>query len=106
MEILTGLIAFAAEISIRHVLVLNLMGWIVKCIFNHRGLHNWTDIIPVILSFAGVGLAYVDQSTYEANFIVHGLANAGMAWLLHKLMKETQQLTQKRKNGGTGDNKN
>lgn len=91
MEIFTTLLAFASEISIRHVLVLNLIGWMVKCFLQHRGWDNWTDVIPFILAIGGVTLAHFDLGAYQVNFIIHGLANAGMAWLLHKVVKETKK---------------
>ena len=94
MEILTGLLAFATELSIRHVLALNLIGWMIKSFLQHRNWDSWTDIIPLILGACGIIIAYVDQSTYEANFIIYGLANAGMAWLLHKAVKETRSIVE------------
>jgi len=95
MEILTGLIALAAEISIRHVLVLNLVGWMIKCFLRHRGSEDWTDVIPIFLALVGVVLAYVDRTLYPWNFIIHGLANAGMAWLLHQTMKQSTSVWSK-----------
>ena len=93
--ILTGLIALASEISIRHVLVLNLIGWMLKCFLTHLGYDNWTDVIPVILALCGVLLVHIDQLTYDSNFIIYGLSNAGMAWLLHQLVKETKRSIRK-----------
>jgi hypothetical protein len=87
MDVLVGLQAFASHLSIQHVLVLNLIGWMIKCVLCHRGLGRWTDIIPVILGVCGVVLAYIDHISFEGNFIVYGLANAGLAWLLHRLVK-------------------
>lgn len=95
MEPITALLAFAGEISIRHVLVLNLVGWIIKGCLNHKGWESWTDIIPVILALLGVGLAYFDEIIYPGHFIVYGLANAGLAWLLHRVAKETKKTIQK-----------
>lgn len=94
MEPLTILLAFAAEISIRHVLVLNLIGWIIKGILQHRGLSSWTDIIPLILAPTGIVLAYFDEIIYPGHFIIYGLANAGLAWLLHRVVKETKRTIQ------------
>lgn len=87
MDILGGLAAFAEHISIRHVFVLNLIGWVIKCGLRHRDLENWTDIIPVILGVNGVIMAYIEIGTYSGSFIIYGLANAGLAWLLHRIVK-------------------
>ena len=92
MDILVGIQAFAEHLSLRHVLVLNLIGWMIKCIFHHRGLDNWTDIIPALLGIFGVGLAYMESTAFQGNFIVYGLANAGLAWLLHRLVKPIPNL--------------
>lgn len=105
MEVLTGLIAFAAEISIRHVLVLNLLGWMLKCFLRHINYEDWTDIIPVILAGCGVFLAYIDQLTYVSNFIIYGLSNAGMAWMLHQLAKETKRSVRKLTGDGRSGDK-
>lgn len=86
MDPLTALLGFATEISIRHVLVLNLVGYMIKCVLTHRGLEEWTDVIPFILGGLGVFVAYVEV-TAEGNFIILGLANAGLAWLLHQTIK-------------------
>lgn len=90
MDIFSGLLAFAGEISIRHVLALNLMGYIIKCFLTHRGWDIWTDIIPVFLAAGGITLAYMDIATVEDNPFIVGLANAGMAWLLHQTIKKTK----------------
>jgi hypothetical protein len=87
MDVLEGVLAFAQHVSIRHVLVLNLFGWVIKCLLRHLGLIDWTDIIPVILGLSGVALAYFGTIDYGANFIIYGLANAGLAWLLHRIVK-------------------
>ena len=91
MDPLTALLAFGTEISIRHVLVLNLVGWIIKGVLTHKGWADWTDIIPLILAILGVGLAYFDEIMYPGNFIIYGLANAGLAWLLHRVVKQTKK---------------
>lgn len=87
MEVLVGLQAFATHLSIQHVLALNLIGWFVKSLFWHLGISEWTDIIPLILGVMGVMLAYLTPISYEGSFIVYGLANAGLAWLLHRIVK-------------------
>ena len=87
MDILTSIIGFAGYVSIRHVLVLNLLGWTIKCLLNHKGWSNWTDIIPVILGISGIWMAFIDTGTYQGNFIIYGLANAGLAWMLHRMVK-------------------
>lgn len=84
MELLAAIAALAAHISIRHVLVLNLLGYCIKCVLNHRGLTNWTDAIPPVLMVMGVFLTLLDPVVYEGNYIVYGMANAGCAWLLHQ----------------------
>jgi hypothetical protein len=87
MDVLSGIVDFAQHVSIRHVLVLNLFGWGVKCVLRHRGWLHWTDIIPVILGVAGITLAAFGRVDYGENFIIYGLANAGLAWLLHRVVK-------------------
>lgn len=87
MEVLDGILAFAQHVSIRHVLVLNLFGWVLKCILRHMGQLDWTDAIPIILGISGIFLARFGVVNYGDNFIVYGLANAGLAWLLHRLVK-------------------
>jgi hypothetical protein len=83
MDILGGIAGLATHISVRHVLVLNLIGWVVKFGFRHRGWDDWTDIIPLILAVNGLIMAYIEIGQYEGSFIIYGLANAGLAWLLH-----------------------
>jgi hypothetical protein len=87
MEIIDTLLGLAQHISIRHVLVLNLWGWTIKCLLNHKGWGNWTDIVPPILGVSGITLAALDLDTTQGHFIVYGLANAGAAWLLHRIVK-------------------
>lgn len=99
MEIFAPLLALAEHVSIQHVLALNLFGWCFKGIFHHRGWDNWTDIIPVILGLLGIGLAFIDPITYEGSFIVYGMANAGMAWLLHRAVKGGHGVVKKFTNG-------
>jgi len=88
MEILLALREFAAYVSIQHVLVLFLMGAMIKGTMHHKGLGNWTDIIPCLLMVLGVLLAVLDPIKYEGHFIIYGLANAGLAWLLHRIIKD------------------
>ncbi len=92
MEVfLDPILAFANFVDIRHVLVLNLLGWAFKgCMGHSNRLLKWTDIIPVNLGVLGVILAYIDQSGNITHPIIQGLANAGLAWLLHQGWKRTQ----------------
>jgi hypothetical protein len=99
MDILLALQAFADSVSITHVLALNLIGWFCKGLFHHRGWENWTDIIPVILAVNGVIMAYITPIPYEGHFIIYGLANAGLAWLLHRIVKDVPRAVRNFKNG-------
>jgi hypothetical protein len=114
--ILDPILAFAQFVDIRHVLVLNLLGWAFKgCMWHSQRLYRWTDIIPVNIGLIGVVLAYIDPAT-GTHPIIHGLANAGLAWMLHQGVKRTQEQikdykTQKiktlgnQRHKGTGDGK-
>jgi hypothetical protein len=95
MEVIDTLIGLAQYVSIRHVLVLNLWGWTIKCLLNHRGWANWTDIVPPILGVSGITLAALDTGVVQGHFIVYGLANAGAAWLLHRIVKPIPDLVKK-----------
>jgi hypothetical protein len=88
MEVLIILQGLVDHISIQHVLVLNLIGWGIKGVMHHKGLEDWTDIIPIILGVLGVLLAFVDPIKYPGNYIIFGLANAGLAWLFHRVIKD------------------
>lgn len=96
MDILIGIQAFAEHLSLRHVLVLNLIGWCIKCVLHHKGWDNWTDIIPPLLGIFGIGMAYMEAAMFQGNFIIYGLANAGLAWLLHRLVKPIPNLMKKK----------
>lgn len=95
MDIFGAILGFAGYVSIRHVLVLNLLGWTIKCLLRHRGWDNWTDVIPVILGISGIAIAAFDDGTYQGNFIVYGLANAGLAWMLHRMVKPLPQVVKR-----------
>ena len=87
MDVLNGIVDFAQHVSIRHVLVLNLIGWGVKCFLRHMDWSDWTDIIPIVLGVLGIFMARFGLVDYQEHFIVYGLANAGLAWMLHRILK-------------------
>jgi hypothetical protein len=96
--LLTPLNAFANHVDLAHVLILNLIGWMCKGgMGHHRQLKRWTDIIPVPLGLVGIILAYVAPNAGVYHPIIQGLANAGLAWLLHQGVKRTQEQVQEYK---------
>jgi hypothetical protein len=114
--LLTPLNEFAQHVDLGHVLVLNLIGWWVKCALHHTGNQRWTDIIPILLGVVGIALAYKDPNPGLDHPTIQGLADAGLAWLFHQGVKKAQKVdvqevkdftTQKMKTltgrGGTGD---
>ena len=86
--LLMPIFAFAQYVDLVHVLALNLIGWVFKgCMQHHEKLQNWTDIIPGVLSGLGILFAYVDPVACARHPVVQGLANAGLAWLIHQGIK-------------------
>lgn len=112
--LLTPLNAFAQHVDLSHVLVLNLLGYMCKGLMGHSKFNRWTDIIPVQLGLLGIILAYISPNDMVNHPIIQGLANAGLAWMLHQGVKRTQEQivdykTQKiktlksKRHQGTGD---
>jgi hypothetical protein len=98
VEILIALQALAADVSLQDVLALNVLGWVIKALLHHLDKADWTDIIPFILAVSGVALAFFDPVIVNRNFIVCGLANAGLAWLLHRVVKDGAQAVKQFRN--------
>lgn len=83
-------LTFFNHVYIPHVLALNLIGWGLKCLFNHKGWRQWSDIIPVLLGICGIFMAWASPvliREHEGGFILYGLANASVAWILHQIFK-------------------
>lgn len=80
-------LGFLNHVYVPHVLALNLIGWGIKCVLNHKNWKRWSDIIPVLLGVAGIIMAWLSPlKTFEGP-ILSGLANASVAWILHQVFK-------------------
>ena len=95
MEFVEVLAFLADHIDIRHVLVLNLVGWMLKCILCHADLADYTDVIPICLAFIGVFMALLMPVPPSGGFIMHGLANSSVAWMLHQIVKAAPKSAKK-----------
>ena len=86
-----------------HVLALNLIGWCFKGLAAHFPItRKWNDCIPVLMVGMGIFFAWIYPTEGARNFVLQGMANAGLAWLLHQGLKRSAQIVKEIKEKKSG----